>query len=97
MNIDGEAINKAVAEAILNSALGTSLAQIIDQEVAKFSRTYDNPLRMVIEREVARHVQAVVQDEYGEQIKAAVRAQITDATVEEVTAAAWKALLDKLA
>ncbi|MDP8950117.1 MAG: hypothetical protein M3N00_07730 [Actinomycetota bacterium] len=44
VNIDPEEVNKAIADAIIQSAIGKKLERVINQEVEKLSRSYNNPI-----------------------------------------------------
>ena len=53
VNIDPEQINKMVADAVLESALGDAVKKVINEQVKKLSSSYNNPLDSVVQQHIA--------------------------------------------
>ena len=70
LKIDPEAVNKLVADAVLNSAIGEAVKKAVEKEIANLNRGYDNPLESVVRNHVAEIVRTVLREEHGEAIKA---------------------------
>jgi len=93
LNIDPAAVNQVVANAIINSAIGTELKKSIDEAVKKIVHgdgLYNrNPIRDIIETHIRRQVADILDTpEYKEPIKAkvveAIAAQATDELIQNV-------------
>lgn len=80
--IDPEQINKLVAEAVLQSAIGVQVEKLVKAHVDKLSQSYDNPLDSVIRGHISDLVREVLHKEHGDTLRAkvveAVSAKITD-------------------
>jgi hypothetical protein len=96
INLDPEAINKAVAEAILHSAIGEKLNKAINAEVGKFTKAYDNPLSPIIQAHIRDEVLALISDEYADKVKVLVREKLTDELIQKMVDAMWEAFTSKL-
>lgn len=95
VNLDPEQINKVVAEAILQSAIGEQLEKVIDREVQKLSRSYDNPIEGVVRQEIQAAVTNIVHERYAEKIKAMVAQKVTEQFTEELFDKLWSAFTDR--
>ena len=88
LKIEPEAVNKLVADAVLNSAIGESVKKAIEKEVANLTRSYDNPLESVIRNHVAEIARTVLREEHGEfikeRIKEALAAKLSDEFIDSV-------------
>ena len=96
IKIDAEPVNAAIAEAIINSAIGEQLKAAITKEMDKLSRSYDNPIEKVVEEEILKIIRLTISSEHIEAIKTAVSAKVTDAVVDDVFSAAWDSFMKKL-
>lgn len=76
LKIEPEAVNKLVADAVLNSAIGEAVKKAVEKEIANLSRGYDNPLENVIRNHVAEIARTVLHEEHGEAIKARLSAAL---------------------
>lgn len=82
LQIDPEAINRYVAEQIIESAIGEQLRAVIDDQIKKHSSSYyDNPMKHV--------VAAALQQEAREylatpEIKARLRAKVEEGLTDEL-------------
>ena len=92
VNIDPEQINKLVAEAVLNSAIGEQVKVQVQKTVDNLSRSYDNPIEGVIKNHIAELVRTVLVAEHSAalraKIKASLESKITDEFTEKVVDAA---------
>ena len=95
VDVNPEDINKMVSEAILKSAIGDKIKEVIQESVSKLGN-WDSPMKKAIEEVVHKEIIRIVQAEHGEKIKMAIRALITDQLVEEVCKAAWDSFYEKL-
>ncbi len=96
VNIDAEELNQAIVTAVLDSALGAHVKNIIEDELDKFTSPHGSPLKKALEVEIQRLIMMTVRDDYGETIKAKMKEILTDQAVGDAVAAAWAALEDKL-
>jgi hemerythrin-like domain-containing protein len=86
VQIDSEAVNRYLADKILESAIGEELKKQVDQAVKDMS-AYGSPLKNLIAQHIQNEIIKLLQTEYSEQIAAVVR--------EKVTAEFTAELLDK--
>lgn len=88
LKIDPEAVNKLVADAVLNSAIGEAVKKAVEKELANLSRGYDNPLESVVRNHVAEIARTVLREEHGpairEKIAAALAAKLSDDFMDRV-------------
>lgn len=88
LKIDPGAVNKLVADAVLNSAIGEAVKRAIEKEIANLSRGYDNPLESVVRNHVAEIARSVLLEEHGEAIRAklsvALAAKLSDEFIDRV-------------
>jgi hypothetical protein len=96
VNIDAEQINQMVSDAILNSVIGDKLKTEIEQQIGKLSATYDNPIKKVVEEEILRQIQIIVQRDFHATLEQMVKDRITSDLVEIMVDAVWNSANDKL-
>ena len=97
VNIDGKAVEEAVARAILESALGERVREVVKESIEQLTNRWGTgSLRGALERVVAEEVLKSVRDLHGEMIRAAVKERITETVVKEVVGAAFDGLMKKL-
>jgi len=96
IQISPEQINEYLVKTILESSIGTAIKKIIDDEVAKLSRAYDNPLQKVVEVEMARQIQVMIQTDYTELLKQKIREHLTEEALSNISSAAWDTLYEKI-
>jgi len=94
VNVDAEAINKQISEAVAKSAIGEELKKVIDEEVKKLSNSWPNPLGKVIRIEIEKTLRQLIQDEYMGKIKEWVSKQMSDEFVKDILGKMWKAYLE---
>lgn len=89
VNVSPEQINKAVADAIIESAIGKELDRVIKQEVEKLGRSYNNPIEIAVQREIQNKVVDVVRENYSDFIKAKVTEAVTEKFTEDLFLKLW--------
>lgn len=82
--IDPDAINQYVAQQILESGIGEAVRKVTDAEIAKLSRSYDNPWEPVIRNEILKIVTQIVLNEYQDTLRERVKASLTQDAVDEI-------------
>lgn len=96
LKIDAKAINEHVSRAILASALGEALEEIIKRELSYLTASWsESRLRTAIEAEIQRIVMQEIRNEYSDQIRAAVREKLSESVLDKLIDAAWAAFLEK--
>jgi transcriptional accessory protein Tex/SPT6 len=84
IKIDPESINRYVAETIAASSIGEALKKVIDEEIAKASKSYDNPYRPVVSEVIRAEMNRLVTEEFGDEIRKAVRERVDEEFVNEL-------------
>lgn len=59
VELNGEDVNRAIADAIVKSVLGDTIVKMTNDYVKGLSNSYDNPVKKVIEAEVKAQIQRV--------------------------------------
>lgn len=95
IDVSPEAINKMVSEAIIQSAIGVQLNKVIESEVAKLSRTYDNPIEPVIRQHIHSTISTLVDEKYKAQLKTFIESQLTEEMMRDLFEKMWKAFLGR--
>lgn len=77
VHVDAESVNKMVADAILKSAIGERLNEIVTKHVASLNTGYNNPIDAVVGQHIREVISGILYSEplYA-QIKAAVVAKL---------------------
>jgi len=89
VDLSPEQINQTIADAIAKSAIGDQLERIIKETIAKLSSTYSNPIQAVVERYVNDEIAKLLHTTYADQIREAVKAQVTEEIVTALVAKVW--------
>lgn len=96
INIDPEQINKMVAEAVLDSAIGEQVRAQVKKSVAGLGAGYNNPIEGVINQHIRSLINQVLVDDYADDLKTkvheAVSGKITDEFISEVIEAGFRRL-----
>lgn len=96
LEIDADAINRHVSQAILTSALGEALAEIIKREIGSLTDTWsDSKLKRAIETEIQFVVMQEIRTKYADNVREAMRRKLSDAVVDTLVGAAFDAWLEK--
>lgn len=97
VNIDPEQVNKAVADAIIKSAIGDKIRDGVQRATAELTCTWQNPIDEAIKAQVNMIVRDVISaPEFIEKIKAHIHEKLTEQMVTELLDAAWKNVHDRL-
>lgn len=96
LNIDSETVNKYVADAVLNSAIGEALKKQIEETLEKITSGKDNPVQPVIDNHVSNALYQLLHQEYAALIKTRIAARLTDEVLDEIINAAFEAWMDKM-
>ena len=87
IKVDPEAINKYMAEKLIESTIGSQLKVAITQELERHTKGYgDNLTRSAVNRFIGDQIEAMLSTEFQEAIKAAIRKQITGVKIDELAA-----------
>lgn len=78
VNIDPEQINKMVADAVLESALGDAVKKVINEQVKKLSSSYNNPLESVVQQHIVNMIRDTLVTEYADDFKSKVHKAVAD-------------------
>lgn len=88
INIDADAINKAVVDAIVKSAIGEQVVASVKRVMDGMRTSYNNPIDAVINQHVAAIVRDVLEKEYGpvmrEKIAEALKTKLSDEFIQRV-------------
>ena len=93
VKIDSDAINRAVTDAIINSALGAEIEKAIKDVITAAGRPWDSPIKKVVERFVNEIVYDILSKEHQEVLRTKVRELITDELLTELVHQAWGSLV----
>lgn len=77
VSVDPAAINKYVAEMILESALGDRLKETVEEALKALGKYGNDPLKSAVQSEVSKQVMELVRTEFHPQIAEAVRNAMT--------------------
>lgn len=87
LSIDAGAITKAVSDAVLQSAIGEQVNDIIKDALKKRSATFGggvDPITQAVTLEVQRIVGELIRSEYSEKVREMVRTKLTDEYLNEL-------------
>jgi hypothetical protein len=99
VQIDADAINGAVTQAIVDSMIGEQMKKAINEQLSPPPNAYGR--QSVVQTTVAIEVQRILQEMLREEpylgkLRAAIEERMTDDVLDKVTGAAMEAFLDKL-
>lgn len=94
VNVDADAVNKMVTDAILESAIGKTLREVVEKKVADLGESYNNPIELAVDREVQLLVSSMVNEKFKPLIASRVTELMTDEMVSRISTAAWESLID---
>lgn len=92
VELSGEDVNKAIADAIVKSILGDAIVKMVNEYVKTLSNHYDSPLKKVVEQVVKDEITRLVLAKAPE-IKEAVEKQMAEGVVDKVITASLEKLL----
>lgn len=92
VELNGEDINRAIADAIVKSLLGETIVKMVNEYVQALARNqYDSPLKKIVETEVKHQIELAVMERMPE-IKELVVKQLADGTIDSIVNAAVQKL-----
>lgn len=94
VNIDAEAINKQITEAVAKSAIGKEIKRVIEEKVKELSTSYNNPLTRVVGLEIEKMLRQLIEEEYIGKIKELVSKQMSDEFVKDILGKMWKVYVE---
>jgi len=95
VHVDADAVNKMVTDAILESAIGKTLREVVEKKVAELGRAYNNPIEAAVDREVQLLVLALVNQKFKPAIEARVNELVTDELMLRIATAAFESMVDQ--
>lgn len=93
VNLDPEQINKAVADAIIRSAIGKELNRAIEDEVKRLSVSYQNPIVPIVRQHIEGAIQSIIREKYLEQIQTVVAGRVTEKFTADLLDKLWEAFV----
>lgn len=91
VKLDAEVVERAVADAIVNSAIGAQIKQAVNDTL----KAWDSPIRGAINRVIAEIALKIVREEYEPQIREAVKAKMQEETVDAFVGIFWEAVIKR--
>jgi len=95
IKIDEATLNQAVTDAVVKSAIGKQLEDVIRKALSDLNG-WNSPLKKAVEQVVHDEIIKLVRTQYAETIKAAVAKSLDDRLINELWTASWQALQAKL-
>lgn len=86
IKLDKSTVEQAVADAIVNSAIGDHIKKAVDEMLSK---GWDSPIRKAVEQMIMTTALKMVQAEYADRIKEAVKVHMTEAVLNETVLRMW--------
>lgn len=92
LKLDPNDVNKLVADAVLNSAIGEAVKKAVEKELSTLNRSWDNPIEAVVRNHVCNMIRDVLNKEHGdvirERVKAALASKLSQEFIDRVCEAA---------
>jgi len=79
----------------LQDKLGEMLKAIILRKVDAFSKTYNNPLDQIVEKEMSALIFSILREDYQEEMSKIIREKIDAGLIQEVMDRAFEQFLQK--
>lgn len=86
IKLDKSTVEQAVADAIVNSAIGDHIKKAVDEMLSK---GWDSPIRKAVEQMIMTTALKMVQAEYADRIKEAVKVHMTEVVLNETVLRMW--------
>lgn len=96
VDITPEEINRAVADAVIKSAIGESLQKAIEGEVKKLSQSYHNPITAVVQEMILKILRETIDTEFRDRIREQVRQKIEEKFVDDLIGTLWQEWTDRV-
>lgn len=95
IKVDVEAINKYMAEKLIESSIGEALEKVIKSKVENLSKGYGNPIEPVVESYINSAVRNLIEEKFKPQINEIVRKKLSDDFIESLIAKLWERFIVK--
>lgn len=92
VDIDAELINKKVSDSILESAIGTKLKEVIEEQVSSICKdSYNSPsvVTKIVKDIVVQKVREIISEEKKEEIEKLVTEKLTEDIMADIVNNAW--------
>jgi hypothetical protein len=84
ISLDADGIQRYIADAIIASSIGKEVKRAIDEQVKKLGYSYENAVSKAVSEAVKSYVIRLVDTEYKEQLREAVRAQLNETVINKL-------------
>ena len=78
----------------MESSLGEQLKKLIESELSKINKTYNNPYEKAVQKEVGILMTELIRSDYKDKIKGKIEEQMSDGVLDKIVSAAWQKLMD---
>jgi hypothetical protein len=95
IEVSSEAVNKMVVDAIMNSAIGATLNEVVSKKVADLGKSYNNPIELEVDRQIRLIIHEIVEEKFKPIIRATVENALTEDLGQRISLAAWSSLLEQ--
>jgi len=91
INIDPEAVTKAISDAVLASTLGVEIKKSVDVQVEKLGKGWEfkNHIDTVVKQEMSNYIQKIIR-ENEPVIKTFVEKNLTEKIMEDILRKMWE-------
>ncbi len=96
INVDHEAINRYIADKILESALGEHLEKAVDNALKSLNGYGADPLKTAVTAEIQKHIMEIVSVAYSDKIRENVRSRLTDEFLDSLVQSFVQSLTTRL-
>lgn len=91
VDLDAHAINAEIQKAIAESAIGEELKRVITESVEKLSKSWDNPIKAVVDRMIMESIRTMIEKDYSEQVKDFVKKSMDEKFMTDMINSLWQA------
>lgn len=90
LDIDPEAVNKLIAEAVLKSSIGPEIDKAVQDHLKSFGKSWNftSHIENVVKAEISTHIRELIR-EATPQIREFVTAHMTDEVMESILTKMW--------
>lgn len=96
VNIDGEAINAAVTQAVVDAVIGEQMTKAINDALKSTGFGRPSAVEQVVSQEVQKIIRDVLETDYAEEIREAVKAAMIEEGVAKIASASVQALMAEI-
>ena len=95
IDVDPEQVNKAIAQAVLDSTVGVRIKQAIERSGDEFVRGFDYTLRQAVQEELRDTVKREILEKHLATIRERVEAGLTQKVIDDLIQGLLKRIADK--